>query len=179
MYPEVENYGDINQESFQSYYVKWTDNLSSIPKCIVEQWIHRHWNNFQEWRILNPHKWKYELKELSNYEILKIEHQGKWINDLHMEGKTYFNNGRRRNSPISKFMLENGTTPKPIMIAINRGSVIYPKVKNTYMKEPYQLIEGHTRLGCLFGMIDANDKELKSKHKVWLIRIPHESIKNV
>jgi hypothetical protein len=171
MFPIVEEYGNINQESFESYYNKWPNILNNIPKCVVENWVYRHWGDFQDWISLEPQHWSFELKEFSNDEILSISHIYDWIENLHNEGIEYVNNTRRSESWLGQYMLRNGTTPTPIIVGINFGRYSHPKAPQIcYMKEPFQLIEGHSRLGCLFGMIDSSHQNLKSKHKVWVAK---------
>ncbi len=171
MYPEVINYGEFSQESFANYYKRWPTSLNNIPKCIVEHWIYRHREDFQQWIQLRPHEWKYELKEFSNEEILTISHIYDWIKNLHDEGKEYVSHSKRSETWLAQYMLENGTTPVPIIVGNFFGNIKHPKAHNSCnMKEPYQLLEGHSRLGCLFGMIDSRHPNLKTKHKVWVCK---------
>ncbi|AZR39528.1 hypothetical protein [Marinobacter salarius] len=173
VYPEVIGYGGEDPELFQDYYARWPDELRAIPRCVVEHWIHRHWDDFHDWIGLAPHEWTWECRELTNEEILEIGHFGDWIEQLHAEGAEYVSNTRRAETFIGTYMREYGTTPVPMIVAENAGHVLHPKgFDDDYMKEPYQLIEGHSRLGCLLGMIDSDHPNLSEKHKVWVVRIP-------
>ncbi|MGM0785988.1 MAG: hypothetical protein ACQEUM_17985 [Pseudomonadota bacterium] len=173
VFPEVKGYGGYNPEDFEDYYRRWPDELQTIPKCVVEQWIHRHWDDFQDWIALNPHKWSWERREFTNQEILKIDHFGDWIEQLHSEGTEYVSAKPRSETFVGGYMLEHGTTPVPMIVAEYSGHAVHPKgFKDDYMKEPYQLIEGHSRLGCLLGMIDSDHPNLMKKHQVWVVRIP-------
>ncbi|WP_231602673.1 hypothetical protein, partial [Herbaspirillum chlorophenolicum] len=65
-YPLVRGYGNIEREPFDSYYEHWLQELSNIPKPIVEDRIYRHWNCFEErWSQLAPHTWEYSLETFS------------------------------------------------------------------------------------------------------------------
>lgn len=173
MYPEVIGYGDWGAEDFEDYYKRWPDELKTIPKSIVEHWIHRHWQDFQDWIVLKPHTWKFELCEFDNAEALKVDHFGDWPETFNGWGRELVELEPRSETWLGQYMLENGTFPEPIIVAKNCGHVVHPKgFKDDYMKEPYHLIEGHFRISYLWGMIQANYHSLKGKHQVWLISIP-------
>lgn len=171
--PEVRGYGELNKESFESYYARWPAEFSSVPKCVVENWIYRHWANFQAWLPLRPLEWKYELTEYSNEQIMTIDHFGDWLDTLDYWGSELFRDKMRRDTWLAQYMLRGGTTPVPIMVAVNAGQVCHPRGCETdLMKEPYQLIEGHMRLAYLRGMIRRGYGALKPTHSVWAITIP-------
>lgn len=170
MYPEVKNYGEVDPESFEEYYERWPSYLNTIPRDIVKEWIYRHWDDFQIWIPLEPHKWTYELKEFTNDEILSIDHINNWIETLHKEGVEYINGTRK--GFAGSYVVNNGTFPSPIIVGENFGSLLHPSVPesfNWHMKEPFQLIEGTRRLGSLFGMIDAKHHNLQDRHEVWVV----------
>lgn len=171
-YPEVFGYASHEQESFDAFYSRWPKKLSNIPTCVIENWIYRHWRDFELWVPLQPHTWDYELRSCSNEDILSIDHSGSWIHDLHCEGKEYITEFNRGTTPLAQLIKKHGTTPVPIIVAENCGGVFDPRLPGSIpMKTPYQLIEGHSRLACLFGMIDGGYKSLKTTHKVWIVHV--------
>lgn len=173
MYPPVDRYGDIDRETFESYYAKWPASLSGIPKDVVEHWIYRHWRCFEErWVSLAPHTWSFRMVVFSNEEIMAIDHVLSWIADLDAEGVEYVSGAPRSRSPLAQFMLANGTFPVPIIVAEDAGHVVAPRSGGRPMKTPLQLIEGHARLACIRGMINSRHPGLQSSHHVWLVRIP-------
>jgi len=171
-YPPVEGYGDHEVESFDSYFEKWPKD-SVIPKDIVEQLVYRHWSDFEEdWIPLDPHGWEYELRTFTNGEILQVDHIGDWVQRFDAEGKEYVEGKPRSETWLAKHMLSEGTFPAPIIVAEDCGHIRHPKGWDTdYFKEPYQLIEGHCRMGCIRGMINSSHKKLKNEHQVWVVRI--------
>jgi hypothetical protein len=172
-YPPVADYGGFNPESFDAYYARWPNELASIPKQVVEDWIHRHWRDFaSHWVKLSPHAWAYELKTLTSEEVLTIDHIGTWIAELDAEGVEYVSGARRSQTRLATFMLDRGTFPVPILVAKMSGHVVHPRSRDERMKEPLQLIEGHARLACLRGMINSAHPRLASKHQVWVASIP-------
>jgi len=172
MYPAVRNYGDYNKESFDEYYRRWPSALGGIPKGIVEDWIYRHWSDFEEyWMSLQPQNWLYELVQLDNSAVLSIGHVGSWIPELDAEGVEYVGNFPRAKTRLARFMTETGTFPVPIIVARMAGSIVHPRSGGETMKEPFQLIEGHNRLACIRGMINSNHPHLLNSHSVWVATI--------
>lgn len=176
-YPQVIGYGDHIHllESFEQYYEKWP-KTSAVPKDVVEQWIYRHWSDFEEnWVTLNPHCWEFELQSFDNDKLLKIDHIGDWIQQLDAEGKEYVEGKPRSETWLGQHMLSEGTFPVPIIVAEHCGHIRDPRGwDDDYFKEPYQLIEGHCRLACIRGMINSSHKNLKKEHQVWVIKIPNQ-----
>lgn len=174
MYPPVRNYGNIDSESFEDYYARWPQELDRIPMSVVEDWIHRHWNDFKySWIDLQPHLWDFDLIEFTTAQVKSISHIGTWIPELDAEGVEFVGGIEPRSrTRLAKYMLSVGTFPKPIIVAKYSGHIIHPRSGGEYMKEPYQLIEGHSRLACIRGMINANYPTLAPKHQVWVAKIP-------
>jgi hypothetical protein len=173
MYPSVRKYGDIDAEPFESYYARWPARLSGIPREVVQDWIHRHWQDFKNhWVGLEPHKWTFSKSRFSNEQILAIGHIGTWIPELDAEGVEFVSGAPRSRTRLAQFMLSTGSYPVPILVAKNAGHVIHPRSNREPMKQPYQLIEGHSRLACLRGMINACHPNLANSHEVWLAEIP-------
>lgn len=172
-YPAVFKYGDVDVESFESYYSKWPEELSAIPKLVVQDWIYRHWRDFSNyWITLEPHHWSFESVTFSNFEVLGIDHISTWIKELDAEGVEYVGDTPRSKSRLAQYMLNNGTFPIPILVAKNAGHVIHPRSAKDRMKAPLQLIEGHCRLACMRGMINSNYPNLAAEHIVWMATIP-------
>ena len=88
MYPAVKNYDSLSPELFEEYFKKWPEKLNHIPKEVIESWIYRHWSDFQDWIPLQPEKWKYELCEFNNDQILEIDHVEENKEDTHKIKKT-------------------------------------------------------------------------------------------
>ena len=172
-YPAVRKYGDIDSEDFEAYYARWPRELGAIPEAIVKDWIYRHWSDFREhWIRLAPHTWHYESVTIPSSEILAIDHIGTWIPELDAEGVEYVSDAPRSRTRMAQYMLKNGTFPVPILVARNAGHVVHPRSAKELMKEPLQLIEGHCRLACIRGMINAKHPQLAAEHSVWIATIP-------
>jgi hypothetical protein len=97
-------------ESFDEYYARWPNKLSSVPRAVVADWIYRHWNDFSEhWSALAPHSWKFEQVPLTSAEVHTIDHISSWIRELDVEGVEYVNGARRSETRMAQFMLNHGT----------------------------------------------------------------------
>jgi len=173
-YPRVREISSVDKEPFSDYLKRLGDELTkNIPLDVLENWIYRHSDGgFEEWVTLEPHKWSYRLDTFTNDQILQVDHVGTWMYDLKTEGKEYVNGAPRSELFVGQYMLQNGTFPKPIIIAENCENIIHPRMQGeVFMKAPYQLIEGHKRLACLLGMIESDHPNLQDKHQVWLVSI--------
>ena len=173
MYPKVSGYGNHDTESFDSYFSRWPNALTSIPKEVVEDWIYRHWSCFEDdWIDLAPHTWSFNRATFTNEEIMSIRHIGTWIEDLDLEGAEYVTDMPRGQTSLATFMKKHGTFPVPIIVAKDATHVVHPRSGGEFMKGPLQLIEGHCRLGCIRGMISSGYPTLQKSHQVWLAEIP-------
>jgi hypothetical protein len=174
--PEVLEHENGKKEGFNDYIKRWPTELTNFPKCLVEHWVYRNWPDFIEWLPLNVLYWKYEKRILTNDEIItrikpftiKEETLVDW-------GKKLFSDSYRQSSCLAKYMLENGTTPAPILVLKNNGKIIHPDStsKNQEIFDPQilQLIEGHMRTSYLRGMINKNYDKLKPEHEVWIASV--------
>ncbi len=165
--PRVHKYGSFDVEPFQTYFRRWPKALSNVPECVVENWVHRHWSDFQMWRRFDLQSFQFELASFSNPEIMAIGHFDDWFRTLDYWGDDLFEDQLRKNTWLGAFMLKNGTAPAPIIVAVNAGSIEHPL--GGFLRTPTHLIEGHMRLAYLRGMIRHNHSKLKNYHGVWLL----------
>lgn len=173
MFPQVQRYGDIDSESVDAYYRRWPAYLAQIPKEVVQDWIHRHWRDFRNhWQDLNPQDWLFSLRRYSTAQVMAIDHIGTWIRELDAEGVEFVGTQPRSQTRLAQHMRQHGTFPVPIIVAHAAGHVVHPRSAGEPMKEPYQLIEGHSRLACLRGMVNARWTTLQDDHLVWEVAIP-------
>lgn len=158
------------EESFETYLKKWPKNLSNIPSSIIEQWCYRHNEVFvKSWQSYSPEKWSFRLETFSNKEILKIEHLDGELENWEATGINLLKKHHASNW-LCNYMLTNGTFPEPIIVAMDGGKLKHPKsLPGEFMKEPYQLIEGHRRLGILRAMLHNEELKVMELHKVWLL----------
>jgi hypothetical protein len=175
--PEVYKQKDGTNEEFKDYIKRWPLELTNFPKCLVKHWVYPNWLDFIEWIPLNILSWKYEKSKLTNDEIIgRVRPFTKTIGILDFWGQQLFSNSfRQKKSLLAEYMLENGTTPSPILVLKNNGKIIHPDStsKNQEIFDPQilQLIEGHMRTSYLRGMINKNYDKLKPEHEVWIASV--------
>ena len=169
--PEPLRWDSASQEPFSEYRRRWPEKYSHIPDAIIESWIHRHWSQFRDWRTLRPESWTYEIRKFTSSDVLRIgdvcdraADSIAWGDDL-MDG---FKDGEIW---LRDYMLENGTTPAPILVAENAAHIRHPH-NGGNMVEPFQLIEGHRRRALLGAMIRRRHPNMPSRHDVVVARIP-------
>mgnify|MGYP006865036200 CR=1 FL=1 len=171
--PPVEGYGDFDIEPFESYEVKWTSNdISGFPSCLVENWVYRHWQEFScYWLPAGALEWRYELCTFSNKMIGEVCTFPQMMETMKYWGEELFCNRIRKETWLATFMLENGTSPAPILVFEDGEGLIHPRGRaGEKMCAPYQLIEGHMRTAYLWGMQRNSHPALKSEHQVWLAK---------
>ncbi len=170
--PEPTNWGERDVEPFETYFERWPTEYAHVPSSVVETWIYRHWRDFQCWLPLQPLDWAYELKQLSSYDILTVGHVRRWPETLKFWGDDLFEGTSRRATWLGRTMLTTGTTPAPMIVALNAGRYGHPREANVPFVEPYQLIEGHMRLAYLQGMIRHGHPQLRPHHDVVIATLP-------
>jgi hypothetical protein len=158
------------EESLESYLEKWPEQLDNIPECVIDQWCYRHNDIFiKSWSGYKPENWDFELVKLDCNQIFEIEHLDGELDHYDYVGDEFIKHPYKRDF-VANYMLEHGTFPQPIIVAVDAGELEHPKsLPGECMKEPYQLIEGHRRLGLLRAMINSGVATAKS-HKVWLMK---------
>jgi hypothetical protein len=169
--PAPHQHGTFRQESFSDYIRRWPPHYSHVLEAVIESWIYRHWNDFQAWLPLKPMSWEYAVTSMSNEQILRIGHIDDWPQTLEYWGDDLFDGKFRSNTWLGRYMLESGTTPTPMIVALNAGSYFHPR-EHKNMCTPYQLIEGHMRLAYLKAMIRREHRNLQTTHMVVVATLP-------
>ena len=172
-FPKPIGHGTFNVESFSTYRTRLGSEFDQIPDFVIETWIYRHWRDFQDWLVLEPMRWEYSLVSVSSDDILRIGHVDDWLNALNYWGNDLFDGSFRESTWLGAYMLEHGTTPAPMIVAVDAGEIEHPREKGFFMCEPYQIIEGHMRLAYLQAMIRRGHCSLKPSHKICLARLPY------
>jgi hypothetical protein len=170
--PKPKNFASIDLESFEDYRARLSAEFDVVPDSVIETWIYRHWPEFQEWLPLRPLEWKYTLVSMSSSEVMRISHVSDWPAILQYWGDDLLDGTFRKNTWLGRYMLEYGTTPAPMIVAINAGGWGHPREGRRTMREPYQIVEGHMRLAYLQALIRRSHVTLAATHKVFLAELP-------
>lgn len=172
--PNKDNFGCI--EPFETYFKRISNlmNFSHIPKNVFHQWLYAHNDKIES---IKNYGW-------INYENIEFK-LCKWslakLQNIHIidEYKDYFNN-RASFTKIDNFCCteddikywKNFGTWKipPIILDVNS---INHKPHYCELNPPFQLVEGHSRLGYLHSMISISiikdDINLLNEHEIYLM----------
>jgi len=168
--PSVRNYEDFNVEPFETYLQRWPQELSNFPACVIKNWVHRHWTEFSLWLEFDLQPFEFKSTQFSNPEVMAIGHFDDWFRTLDYWGDELFTDKLRRSTWLASYMLEHGTSPAPVIVAMNADHIKHPL--NGFLKAPTHLIEGHMRLAYLRGMIRHHHPSLKDSHAIWQLYFP-------
>ena len=166
------NWGSFEVEPFKEYYERVGKSFSNIPICVFENWIHRHWRNFEDdWLDLDPKSFLFQSADIDNYELVAISHVSDWMRTLNGWGDDLFKNKERRETRLAKYVIANGTWPVPIILLKNQNGYNHKRLGN--LAKPIQLIEGHMRLAYIRGLIRHKQANVLQSHKVWYVKFPN------
>ena len=170
--PSKTKYGNI--EPFENYFrrIQSKKQFSHIPECVLKQWLYAH-NDKSE--MQRNYGW-------INYENVEFE-QCYWTNEQLTEVhvlEEYMDWYKSKASHTRLDLFGNhrdswevkGTwnTP-PIILDVNSIMVQLPPSSN--IVPPFQLVEGHTRLGHLRSMLKISNLrrgKVADKHKIYLMK---------
>ncbi len=167
-----------NLERFKNYYerIQPKTELSHIPKIVFKQWLWAHHD--KEESITNYGWLNYE-----NIEFNLCTWSNKKLSDIYViENYRDCYENRASYNDFSSFFCnkndlnewkKNGTwrTP-PIILDINSINENIPNWCE--MNPPYQLVEGHSRLGYLHSMLEIDKLgkgKVAEKHEIYLMKI--------
>jgi len=167
-----------NLEPFNDYYqrIRPMTEFSHIPKTVFKQWL---WAHHDKEESIKNYGWidyknvEFELCSWTNHQLTNI-YVIKEYRDYYLNRASY--NDFDRFCCIEKDLKmwrENGTwrTP-PIILDINSLNDKIPDWCE--IVPPFQLVEGHSRLGYLHSMfkIDKLGKsQIADEHEVYLMKI--------
>ena len=175
--PAVHGYGTVHQECCSAYLRRWPDALKNFPSCVVENWVHRHWQQFKSnWASRSPQEFTFRLERYTNNEIMCVGHVRDWLTTADHWGEELFTRQFRRESWLGAYMLKEGTTPVPIIVSDNSAGFEHPEGG---VMAPFQLIEGHLRLSYLRGMIHRDHAALRREHLIWVVSLPNHAFKRI
>lgn len=164
---------DRSKEDWLNYSLRITKEFPNIPPEVLQQWIYAHHSDSRmekNYGWIDYNKVKFSLKAWPTKNVLKINECEDFAGAVESHAET------AKSSNIESFMRPedlnywkiNGTWKTPIVV-IETKKIFYPHVR---FKKPFQLIEGHTRLGRLKTFVNNSSKLAIAKiHKIWLMQI--------
>jgi hypothetical protein len=165
-----------NPECFDFYYSRIAQKrrFSHIPKEVFNQWIYPHHNNPL---TLKNYSW-IDFEKVSFQKHTLTFAQIKQINIIKIYRSYVKEKSNYKKIDLFTCVPEcvdywknNGTWRIPPVI-INANAFREEKPKWCELKEPFQLVEGYTRLGLLFSLSKIHKKEaidLPDTHEFYLL----------
>ena len=169
---------DGNIENFEEYYSRiiLKREFAHIPKKVFEQWLYPHNDNFESitnYGWLNYENIKFELCTWSNEQLSNI-----YVIESYRD---YYEN-RASYNDLSSFCCvdkdltewENNGTWRipPIILDVTSINEMIPSCCD--LVSPYQLVEGHSRLGYLHSMFTINKlgkQKVAQTHEIYLMKV--------
>lgn len=173
-----ENYPEYIERIRKSY-----TEFTQIPDAVFEQWLWAHHNNYETLRNyawINYEDVEFALCNWTNEQLLNI--------NVISEYNDYVN-GRARctktddfccNDDDLNYWINKGTWQMPPVI-LDVSSIKEETPTWSEIKSPFQLIEGHSRLGYLKSMINLEKEgtvRLASSHLVYIMKIKQQQDEN-
>ena len=168
------------ESSFDSFLDSIPKEYSHFPNDVLEQWIYEHGKGDGDViKALNNlcrcHEWTFKCTKFTNEEILTIRHYPYDEKRLFPKANNWIRMKGQIGPSFYHWMMENGTFPRPIIVAHNANDHKHPILKHRYgedidkMFAPYHLLEGNRRLALLRAMIEQMHCNLKEQHSIWLV----------
>lgn len=151
----------FNIEPFEKYRKRASLLLPNFPDCVLENWVHRHYSDINDYSFLGFENMVFTEVLWSKEEIfnnIKSYYPG-MIDDL---GYQIYE--RQDKTWLQKYMLRHMTWNVPI--------VVYQNNSHIEMGKPYHLLEGHLRLNYFRTIYRKEKQSLKNNHRIWLVKIP-------
>ncbi len=177
-----ESWKDLNplaiDGNFEKYYyrIMQESKFSQIPKVVLEQWIWLHYDKIESvknYGWLNYENIEFELCSWSNEQLSNI-----YVIESYRE----YYEGRASFIDINSFCCidedlkewkEKGTWRTPPII-LDVKSIDEQIPEDCDLVSPFQLVEGHSRLGYLHSMNAMNKfgkQKVAEEHNIYLMKI--------
>jgi hypothetical protein len=167
----------LKDEWFDDYYPRILQKASipNFPEEVFEQWIHPHHcenNTLLNYSWIDWSNIEFELQEWEFHDLSKINVIDDFQDYVNLRGR-YTNLDQFCCKPKDKsYWSEHGTWRiPPVILKVDDFKDDAPE--QSELKSPFQLIEGHSRLGYLISMnrIDEQGRAvLAAHHKVFLCK---------
>lgn len=164
---EPEGFGGRHCESWELWRARAHMMLPGFPDEVLEQWLYRHWKAVLcNWGWLDFQAMQFTKQTWTSEQIMnnvKTPHD-----DVVDKLARRMNNEIFQRSWLVKNMTEQGTWPvAPIVLHYERD--LYA-TNGRVLKAPFNLLEGHHRLGYLKGLIEQGEFT-RDTHEIWVAKI--------
>ncbi len=169
---ENEKYQDFR---FKQYYDRISKTkLNHIPNAVFEQWIyfhHQEANTLKNYAWLNYENIEFRLCQWPTEKLAGVSVIGNF-RDLYNDRSScsYLTQFSCTEEDLLAWQNEGTWRIPPIVIDVTSLHSVIPKWSE--LKSPYQLVEGHNRLGYLHSLINISKQQqvkLADEHWIYLM----------
>ena len=161
-------------EEIESYSQRIGQAYKNIPEEVLQQWFFLHAQNLE---MINNYGWIDYHKAIftevywTEAEISRIQIFSKYKPYVESRSNTENFSGFRCTPKDKEYWANLGTWRVPIVVL--KTDTIKIKPDYSELNRPYQLVEGHTRLGYFQAFSKYHDNGLKvaQSHKIYLMEI--------
>lgn len=161
------------KEDFEEYYqrIQKNEKLKHIPKEVLEHWIYDQYEfdvTIKNYAWLDFYEMKFEKIEWRKENFIGIEIVEFYRSYVQEKSETE----KIEDFQYDEYWKKNGTWfIPPIVFDVSSLKKITPQFRS--IKGSYQFVDGHTRLGYLYALINISMKEetnLADRHWVFLMQ---------
>lgn len=166
---------DENDETFEAYAWRIQKSFPNIPKDVLKQWMFLHIYNphmIDNYGWINFGKVIFSEVDWSHEQIIQIQIYSKFSPYVQERSKTETFSGFMCVQEDKEFWKNQGTWRVPIIVLKTENLSAVPKYSE--LKKPYQLVEGHSRLGYYLAFFRYCQKglvKMAKAHKVFLMEV--------
>lgn len=163
-----DGFGERNCETWGEWRERAHDVLPQFPDEVLEQWVYRHWKAVLcNWGWLDFQAMQFEKQWWSTEDVLVKIHSPH--QDIIKKLTRRMSNPIFQRSWLVQRMQDQGTWPiAPIVLECSKDLFA---TNGRHLIAPYNLLEGHHRMGYLKGLVDSG-QHCEKQHPVWVARLP-------
>jgi hypothetical protein len=169
-----------HREDKRQYISRIRSNFTNLPEDVLEQWIYPHHFNEEMRRLygwLDYEKVAFSLVKWTSEQVQAVKvysHFRPYVESttrkVRMAGPSELSSIDLRKEVIASW-INRGTWRTPIIVLESSSFVSPPR--GIEINRPYQLVEGHTRLGWFIAFLSLQGQRgtypLAETHSVWLM----------
>lgn len=174
---------DLGREDKFEYLDRITNKYPNLPAPVLEQWTYLHHRNSDMQRLygwIDYSKVKFDLQSWTTDQILRIKPVSspearfdEYVDMTEDKIKSTKSLKKEYSEEIVNHWIDSGTWRTPIIVLNTQEIRVLPQTIK--LQKPYQLIEGHTRLGWFKAFNSFPDLQhpyrLANNHQIWLMSL--------
>lgn len=163
-----EGFGERHCEPVEQWLTRAQSHLPHFPEEVLRQWIYRHWKGVLcHWGWLDFRAMSFSQQYWTTERILSQVHSP--YQDVVEKLARRMSNPLFQQSWLVQRMQSDGTWPvAPMILHCERSLTM---ADGRPLTAPYNLLEGHHRLGYLSAMVEQG-VEVQRGHPVWVVSLP-------